>query len=165
MARAIGSTLPSVLLERLRGDDLASRVGIAVIVLTVDAAGWPHPAMLSYGEIVAADDRRIRLAVRPESGTAENLRCRSRLTFCFVEAGMAYYVKASAVELPQTAGGVRAELARFESTVEMVLSDSARDESEAGTVLVDGVRFAPGRPVPAVLRDWRAALDTLRESA
>ena len=162
MSRAIGSRLPVRLRERLRGDDLAARVGIAVLILTTDEAGWPHPAMVSYGELVARDSRRIRLAVHRTSGTAENLRRRGRITFCFVEPGMAYYVKAM-VALPEEPVRGFPELVRFEATVERVMADEARADSEPGAAVVDGVRFSSGRPAAAVLRDWRRVVERLRE--
>ncbi len=164
MSRTIGSSLPAPLLERLRGNDLAVRLGIAVLVLTVDDAGWAHPAMLSYGEMVAVDPRRIRLAIYRTSRTAKNLRRSGRITFCFVEAGMAYYVKATA-GLRQDPMTEFPALAQFEAVVEMVLADEARAESEPDAAIVDGVRFSPGRPAAAVLRDWQALVDGLREEA
>jgi hypothetical protein len=164
MSRAVGSSLPAPLLERLRGDDLAARMGLAVLILTSDGAGWPHPAMLSYGELVALDARRIRLAVHRTSGTAENLRRSGRITFCFVEAGMAYYVKA-AVGSPERPIVRLPDLTGFEATVQTVLMDAAHADSEPGAIIVDGVRFSLGRPVSAVLRDWRAVVDGLREEA
>jgi len=164
MSRAIGSRLPLPLQERLRGDDLATRMGIAVLILTTDEAGWPHPAMVSYGELVARDSRRVRLAVHRMSRTAENLRRRGRITFCFIEPGMAYYVKA-AVGLPGKPVRGFPDLVRFEATVERVLADAARAGSEAGAAVVDGVRFSNGRPAAAVLRDWRRVVESLREGA
>ena len=164
MSRAIGSRLPAPLRERLRGDDLAARVGVAVLILTTDAAGWPHPAMLSYGELVARDSRRVRLAVHRTSGTAENLRRRGRVTFCFIEPGMAYYVKA-VVGLSEEPLRGFPDLVRFEATVETVLADEARADSEPGVVIVDGVRFSLGRPAAAALRDWRRVVHSLRGDA
>jgi hypothetical protein len=98
------------------------------------------------------------------SRTAENLRRRGRITFCFVEPGMAYYVKA-AVGLPGKPVRGFPDLVRFEATVERVLADAARAGSEAGAAVVDGVRFSNGRPAAAVLRDWRRVVESLREGA
>lgn len=162
MSRAVGSRLPVPLRERLRGDDLAARVGIAVLILTTDEAGWPHPAMVSYGEMVARDSRRVRLALHRTSGTAENLRRRRRITFCFVEPGMAYYVKAAVGPSEEPVRGFP-DLVRFEATVERVLADEARADSEPGVAVVDGVRFSSRRPVAAVLRGWRRVVERLRE--
>lgn len=164
MSRALGSRLPVPLRERLRGDNLAARVGIAVLILTTDGAGWPHPAMVSYGALLARDSRRIRLAVHRTSGTAENLRRRGRITFCFVEPGMAYYVKA-AVGPPEEPVRGFPDLVRFEAKVETVLADEARADSEPGVSVVDGVRFSIGRPAAAVLRDWRRVVVGLRGRA
>jgi hypothetical protein len=164
MSRAVGSSLPPPLLERLRGNDLAARVGTVVLILTPDGAGWPHPAMLSYGEIVAVDPFRIRLAVHRRSGTAENLRRAGLITLCFVEAGMAYYVKAT-VGSPQDPMAGFPSLARFDATVETVLADEARADSEPGATVADGIRFTLGRPAAAVLRDWQAVVEGLRRDA
>jgi hypothetical protein len=149
------------LLERLRGDELAARLGTAVLILTLDGAGWPHPAMLSYGEIVAVDPFRIRLAVHRRSGTADNLRRAGLITLCFVDPGMAYYVKAR-VGSPEDPMTGFPSLARFEATVATVLADEAREDSEPGATVVDGIRFALGRSAAAVLRDWRAVVENLR---
>ena len=161
MARPLGTTLPAPLIERLRGDDLAARVGIGIILLTIDTMGWPHPAMLSYGEIVALDSRRVRLALHQASGTAANLRRWRRITLCFVEAGMAYYVKAGVEPLEQRMAG-HPGLARFEVTVDTVLADEARADSEPGAAILDGVRFGFGRAPAEVLRDWQSVVDSLR---
>lgn len=164
MSREVGSTLPKPLLDRLRGNDLATRVGIAVLILTIDEGGWPHPAMLSYGEMVALDSGRVRLAVHRTSGTAANLRRSRRITFCFVEANMTYYVKAT-VGVPLDPMPAFPRLARFEAAVESVLADEARSDTEPGAVIVDGVRFSPDRPTAAVLDDWRAVVEGLRGDA
>lgn len=143
---------------------MAGRLGMVILIATPDEAGWPHPAMLSYGEAVAVDPRRIRLAVHRASRTAANLRRNGLITLCFVEAGFAYYVKAAArVEEDPMAG--MADLARFEATVQTVLADEARADTEAGAVVTEGIRFAVGRPAEAVLCDWESVVERLRGDA
>jgi hypothetical protein len=117
--------------------------------------------MLSYGEIVAVDSQRIRLAVHRTSRTAANLRRSGRITFWFLESGMAYYVKGSAVERAPLDGF--SHLACFEAAVQAVLADAARADSEPGAAVVDGVRFSFGRSEAAVVREWSAVLERLRE--
>ena len=75
---------------------------------------------------------------------------------------MVYYVKA-AVGRPGSPCRGFPDLVRFEATVETVLADAARADSEPGAAVVDGVRFSIGRPVAAVLRDWRRVVESLRE--
>jgi len=77
---------------------------------------------------------------------------------------MAYYVKA-AVGLPEDPVRGFPDLVRFEATVERVLADEARADSEPGVAVVDGVRFSSGRPAAVVLRDWRRVVESLREGA
>ncbi len=164
MSKVVGSGLPASLFERVRGNDLAARMGLAVVVVTADEAGWPHPAMVSYGELAAMDMRRLRLAVHGTSGTAANLRRNGRLTLCFIETGTVYYVKAGVTGCRESIPGFP-RLSRFDATVETVLLDAARTESEPGASVLDGIRFSLGRPTSAVLRDWETLRDALREGA
>ncbi len=160
MSRDLGNELPGALLSMLDGHDLSSRMGKAILIATVDAHGRAHPALLSYGEVVAVDSRRLRLTTYRTSGTSNNLRRSGRLTLCLIEAGMAYYVKTLAVE--QQAPPSNLALARFEATVEQVLVDQAREDLEPGARLTSGIEFDPGRPAAEVLAAWEAALDALR---
>ena len=73
MTRSLGDSFPDVLLPLLDGRDLPGRMGKAILIATTDACGWPHPALLSYGEVVAMDRRHIRLATYRESTTSGNL--------------------------------------------------------------------------------------------
>jgi pyridoxamine 5'-phosphate oxidase-like protein len=161
MTRPVGDALPDVLLSLLDGRDLPGRMGKAILIATTDARGWPHPALLSYGEVVALDRRRIRLATYRESTTSGNLRRDGKLTLCLIEAGMAYYIKALALAKrdPMTA---HAHLASFEAVVEAILQDQAREDLEPGTGLTAGISFCIERSEGEVLRDWHAVQDGLR---
>jgi len=160
MSRELGNELPAVLLSLLDGHHLPARMGKAILITTVDAAGWAHPALLSYGEVVAIDARRLRLATYRGSKTSSNLRRSGRLTLCLIEAGMAYYVKTHALE--QQAAADLAGLARFEATVEQVLSDQAREDLEPSAKIITGIEFDPGRPASELLAAWAAVLQALR---
>ena len=164
MSRALGNTLPDVLHDLLGGHDLAARIGQAILITTSDREGWPHPALASYGEVVAVDRRRLRLALYRTSGTSGNLRGNGKLTLCLIGPGMAYYVKTSAREQQDPMDGF-ADLARFEATVNIVLVDQAREDLEPGARLTSGLTFDPGRPVGEVLRGWQAVVDGLRRDA
>ena len=160
MSRELGNELPGALLSLLDGRDLPGRMAKAILIATVDTNGWAHPALLSYGEVVALDARRLRVATYRSSRTSANLRRSGRLTLCLIEAGLAYYVKAQAVE--QRADAELPELARFEATVEQVLVDQARDDLEPGARITRGIEFEPGRPAPEALAAWAAVLKALR---
>ena len=159
MSRDLGSELPATLLSLLDGHDLPSRMGKAILIATIDVEGRPHPALLSYGEVVALDARRLRLATYRSSGTSENLRRSGQLTLCLIEAGMAYYVKARAAE---HGAPPSSSLARFEATVERVLVDQAREDLEPGARITRGIEFDAGRSASEVLADWAAVLRSLR---
>ncbi len=159
MSRELGNELPAALLSLLDGHDLPARMGKAILITTVDTQGWAHPALLSYGEVVAIDARRLRLATYLGSKTSSNLRRSGRLTLCLIEAGMAYYVKTQALE--QQAPPKLAGLARFEATVEQVLSDQAREDLEPDAKITTGIQFAPGRPALELIAAWAAVLQAL----
>jgi len=159
MSRDLGNELPAALLSLLDGHDLPSRLGKAILITTVDAHGWAHPALLSHGEVVALDARRLRLATYRSSGTSDNLRRSGRLTLCLIEAGMAYYVKTRAVEHEAPPGFPA--LARFDATVDQVLADQAREDLERGARIASGIEFDAGRPAAEVAAAWAAVLKAL----
>ncbi len=164
MSRAVGSALPEELWGLLGAQELPARLGKAILIATTDTAGWPHPALLSYGEVTAVDRRRLRLALDRSTTTSTNLRRNGKLTLCFIQAGMAYYVKAAAVVWEDPLVGCPG-LAGFEAEVEVVLADQAREEWEPGLVLSGGITYASSRPPTEVLGRWRAVLDRLRREA
>ena len=160
MSRDLGNELPGALLSLLDGHDLPARLGKAILISTVDAQGWAHPALLSYGEVVAVDARRLRLALYGSSGTSGNLRRSGRLTLCLIEEGIAYYVKAQAVE--QQSVALPSGLARFEATVERVLVDQAREDLEPRARITSGIEFDAGKPSSEQLSTWTSILNALR---
>ena len=164
MARELGNTLPDLLCELLSGRDLSARIGQAVLITTTDAEGWPHPALMSYGEMVAVDTRRLRLALYRTSRTSGNLRRHGKLTVCPIGPNVAHYIKAVAGALQDPMEGF-AHLARFEARVESVLADQAREDLEPGTCITGGILCDPGRPTEEALQGWRAVVDGLRREA
>src|SRR5712692_961728 len=99
MSRSLGSVMPPDLVARLSGRALESVASKVIQIVTIDAAGWPHPALLSYFEVVAKDPARVRLATYRSSTTSANLRRAGTLTLIVIDERVAYYVKARAVEL------------------------------------------------------------------
>jgi hypothetical protein len=164
MAREAGNTLPDLLCELLSGRDLAGRTGEAILISTTDAGGWPHPALLSYGEMVAMDRHRLRLALDRTSRTTGNLRRNGKLTVCLIGPNMAYYIKAEA-GLPQDPMDGFVHLTRFEAWVASVLVDQAREDLEPGARITGGIQYDPGRPLEEALLGWRAVVDGLRRGA
>jgi hypothetical protein len=93
VSKLVGAELPERAYRALCGDDLSSKLGKVIPVVTIDSGGWPHPAMLSYGEIVAKDPKNIRLAVFHKGATIENMKRTGAVTLLLVDAELAYYVK------------------------------------------------------------------------
>lgn len=161
MSRSRGSELPPDLLARLSGHNLEEVASKVIQLLTVDAVGWPHPALLSYFEVVAKDPRHIRCATYATSTTSGNLRRSGQVTFVVIDARVAYYVKARASEI---APAMRTTLwnSAFDCRVEQVLSDDVNEEYEPGAYISSGVTYENPRR-PAEMERARALLAELLE--
>jgi hypothetical protein len=148
VSRSLGPSLPDALLDRLTAGDPPEE---AVVLATVDAYGWPHPALMSYAALAALDAGRLRLAVHAGSRSARHLRDGGRATLVFADGTLCLYVKGEALALPPV--GAWPDLARFELVVRDVLEDAARGE-EAGARLRSGlaIAWAPGRGTTASRR-------------
>jgi hypothetical protein len=110
--------------------------------------------MLSAGEVLAVDERRLRLALWPGTRTAANLARGGSAVLCYVEPGTVLYVRGSVRPLE-----VEGPLRCFELAVEAVESDA-----HAGMPVTSGIRFAVERGDPAsVAEAWDRQLAPLRE--
>lgn len=163
MSRSLGSELPPDVFDRLSGRRLDAVQSNVIQAFTVDSLGWPHPALLSYFEVVALDPRRIRLATYRTSTTSENMRRRRLLTLVLIDVRNAHYVKGQTSELapimrttPWNAG--------FECRVSEVLVDEVDERYEPGAYLSSGVTYySPERAKG--LEQARLLLDELRSCA
>jgi hypothetical protein len=144
MSRSLGPHLPDALLARLMAPDPASRPGEALVLVTLDPYGRPHPALVSYAELLALDTARLRLGLHGGTRSATHLAESGRATLVVADAELNLYVKADATALAAAPG--HPALARFELQVRDVLADRAEGD-EAGSFLTGGITFAwPGGP-------------------
>jgi hypothetical protein len=158
MSTNLGPLLPDSVRQLLDGTDLRSKLGMACILTTKGADGYPHPCIVTPGEIVAGDPSTLRLALYAESSASRNLRTESAATLCLAHEGAAYYVKLDAepfaVDAPALAG-----LAVFTLRPRHVLRDA-----EEGAEVTSGFRFRDLRGDEAVLADWEPRVQALRAS-
>ena len=136
MSRSVGATLPEPLLAALAAPSAVERAALA---LTVDAAGRPHPALLTYASVRPQGDDALHVEFAADSASAANLRANGVLTLAFVDEAMAYYVKCGGAA--PDGGGERA--ARFVLRVEDVLAD-APAAHEVGASIRTGITFRGG---------------------
>lgn len=157
MSKLIGETIPTELAEALDGEELERKIGPAYLLVTSDEDGTPRPCMLSAGEVVAVDDRRLRFALWKGSRTAANLERGGRALFCHVAPRTVLYLR----------GPVRPVVADpplnldcFELEVESVESDD-----HTGMPVTSGITFAVERGDPAAVVDaWRRQIAGLRSA-
>ena len=73
--------------------------GKIIPIFTIDESGWPHPALLSYYEVVAKNSTTLDIALWKNSSTARHLRQTGKITFLITDKGINYYLKGSVKEL------------------------------------------------------------------
>lgn len=140
MSVVVGKEMTEELFNRLKGEDVASQTGKAIIVVTVDEKGWAHPAMLSYYEVVAKDRSRIDLAIGKASTTARNLRRTGKVTLLVTDRGVNFYLKGDAREVKESMAGVPF-MSLFRVETEALLEDQEPD-----AMILSGVTFdRPGK--------------------
>jgi len=140
VSRSLGSVMPPDLVARLSGSELEAVASKVIQIVTIDAAGWPHPALLSYFEVVAKDPARVRLATYGTSTTSANLRRAGTVTLAVIDERVAYYVKARAVELTPKMRATGWNAA-FECRVRQVLVDEVNEEREPGAYVMSGITY------------------------
>jgi hypothetical protein len=137
----ISDHLDDATFRRLSGEGLATRASEAILIVTTDEHGRPHPALLAYGEVLAVTPGLVRLVVAAASTTARNLAARGAVTLCLVSAADgAAYVKADARALPSAPTLAAEGLAAYEARVEDVLADAPAAGEQAR--LTSGITFA-----------------------
>ena len=155
MSKLIGDTIPPTLSRALDGEHLEEKIGPAYLLVTADADGTPRPCMLSAGEVLAFDERRLRFALCKGSRTCENLARAERVLFCHIAPRTVLYLRGPA--RPLTADPAL-NLDCFELEVESVESDD-----HVGMPVTTGISFAVERGDPAAVVDaWRRQVAGLR---
>ena len=155
MSKLIGDTIPSGLREELDGERLEEKIGPAYLLVTADDDGTPRPCMLSAGEVLAVDDRRLRFALWKGSRTCENLTRGERVLFCHVAPRTVLYLRGPAWSLTSNP---ELNLDCFELEV-----DSVESDDHVGMPVTSGISFAVERGDPAdVVEAWRRQIAGLR---
>lgn len=155
------AALPDDLHRRLSGLDADNYASLAIVVCTIDAEGWPHPAMLSYFEVAAIDAHTLHLAVYNDSRTCANMRERGKATLIVVDHGLVSYIRGPVSPLApaMTSAPYNAALVM---QVEQVVFDEAPPDLEPGAFITGGITYRAR--TGASLDTARAVLAELRRS-
>ncbi|MCI0821363.1 MAG: pyridoxamine 5'-phosphate oxidase family protein [Chloroflexi bacterium] len=145
MSKELGNELPDDLYRALSAGVAGAAAGTAIVVSTIDAEGWAHPALLSSGEVTARDRHTLRTVTYADSHTTANMRANGKVTLIFVDERMTYYVKGTAAEAPSPAGTPEG-FATMDVTVHQVLADAA-GPSEGSATITSGITFARAQPL------------------
>lgn len=145
MSKSLGDELNDDLRRRLSGDDLEGCAEKVILIATMDDQSRPHPAMLSYFEVVAADRKNIRMATYRDSKTTGNMRRNGKATISLIDQRVAYYIKGSVAELKREMF-CSPHNSKLNLRVEAVLADEANEEFEPGAYVSSGVTYhSPSR--------------------
>jgi hypothetical protein len=151
MSRSIGRELPRELFADLDGSHLDAKVGLTILLITTDEAGWPCVALLSVGEVVARTTLTIRLALWPGTTATRNLSRTGRGTLAIFGDGRADYIRIDVERDDDGRAGGMAH-AHFEGSIAEIL----RDEVTYAR-MTSGITFELGNPSTTVER-WRATV-------
>ena len=155
MSRIEASEFSPELMALLDGDNLDSKVGETLLLLTVSETGWPHLAMLSVGELLAVGPDEVRIALWKGTQTGNNLRRTSKGTLALVYGGAGHYI-----ELRVTGTGRldvdRVTLDWFSCKVVKALTDVV-----GYATLTTGIRFDLPRQDDVVAR-WERTVSAMR---
>ena len=155
MSRIEGTGFSPELMTLLDGDNLDSKVGETLLLLTVSETGWPHLAMLSVGELLATGPDELRIALWKGTQTGNNLRRTSKGTLALVYGGAGHYIEL------QVTGSGRLDVGRvtldwFSCKVVKVLTDVV-----GYATLTTGIRFDLPRQDEVVSR-WERTVSAMR---
>jgi hypothetical protein len=123
MSRLLEPRIPDDFRLKLCAEDLSDLEGRALLLLTLDEAGFPHPAMLSYREMASPDLNRIRFAIWQKTNTSKNIGCDPRASLIAVDKEMSYYLKGR-VRILRKDSETFEGCSIYEFIVETVLEDS-----------------------------------------
>ena len=158
MARRRTDRLTDDLYRRLGGSDIQSVADQAIVICTVDRDGWPHPAMLSYFEVVARDRHTLRLAVYTNSRTCANMRERGKATLIVVDAGLTCYISGEVKELAPAMRDAPYN-AKLSLRVQQIVFDEPPPDLEPGVRVTSGITYS--RRTPEALARAQAVLAEL----
>jgi len=158
MSKVIGDQVPDVVASTFDGTDLAGKLGLGFVMVTVDPDGQVRPCMLSAGELLVVDRRTVRMGLWAGSSTSRNLTAGSSVLFCHVAEGVVFYLRGTAHPL---AADPAAGLDCFELRVDRVETDS-----HDGLPVTSGITFTVVDPdPPAVLAMWERQLAVIRAAS
>ena len=158
MSTNLGPHLPETVQDFFRGDDLTTKVGPAAVLVTLGEDGYPHPCLVTPGELLAGDGSTLRLALYEQSTATRNLRARPTATLCHAQDGAGYYVKVDVSTFPSSDPALEG-LATFTLQVRHVLKDS-----EEGAEVTSSFQFRDLAGSQACVERWLPVVSALRST-
>lgn len=143
--------ISSSLYELLNGMNLEDKQHEAMMLLTVTEDLWPHTAMVSVGEVVAIDQKTLRLSLWLGTQTTGNIIRSGKATLVALHDGVAHYVRLELSRLPELSMPLHPR-ERFEAKVVSVREDTAKYAE-----INSGVKITLKDPDEVLIR-WRETI-------
>jgi|SRR5579863_8500010 hypothetical protein len=155
MSTEIGDRLPESVVLAFDGERLREKIGLGYLLVTADPDGTPRPCMLSCGEVLAVDDRRLRMALWAGTHSSANLSRGAPCFFCYIAPGSVLYVNGT----PSNIGA----LEQHHVECYDLLVSSVQSDDHPGMPASDTFRFVvTDRSVDSVASEWEERLWAMR---
>ena len=149
--------LPAQVVKRLCGEHLEAHASETIRLSTMGEHGWPHAALLSFGEVLAVSPTELLVAIWPGSNTSKNLRRGSRLTLSLVLDG-------ALIDMRATATLAAEHQTSLDLTVFRVQIEAVKEDRSAYADVISGVTFRL-RDQEQTFARWREQIKRLKEFA
>lgn len=119
------TAIPEALMTLLSGDKLIDKQREAFLLQTVNEDGWPHSAMISVGEVLAADPYTFHMLLWPNTITTINLIRSNKAQLVIIHKGLVYYIKLRTKHHPAVHPGIHTG-ERFSAHIHALKIDQAK---------------------------------------
>jgi hypothetical protein len=143
--------------DLLNGEDLVSKQGEAMMLVTVSEDGWSNTAMISVGEIVAISKSDLRLGLWPTTTTTRNIIRTGKATLILIYNGKVHYIRLL-LERIEVLPAAHYERERFAARIV-----SFREDVAQYAEITSGIQIALNSPVEVVER-WKQTVKDLLTS-
>ncbi|MFP5163948.1 pyridoxamine 5'-phosphate oxidase family protein [Staphylococcus equorum] len=117
--------IPEQIKSLLDGKYLDEKKDIAMMLQSITNEGYPHTAMVSVGEVVATDSEHIRIALWPNTQTANSLSEIGKASLVIVYNKKVFYFELDTKLLPPISNEKFSRM-RFDAFTKNIKEDRAK---------------------------------------
>lgn len=149
------TAIPKALMTLLSGEKLKDKQREAFLLQTVNEDGWPHSAMISVGEVLAADPYTFQMMLWPNTMTTINLIRSKKAQLVIIHQGLVYYIKLRTKHYPAINSDIHTG-ERFSAHIHALKIDQAKYAE-----IESGIQVRLHNP-DSVIDRWQAQVEVLK---